>query len=235
MSTVMMSKIVPLRSELVSTISAGDLAVGTSVFLMENGTAVEYFIVHQGLPSALYDDSCDGTWLLRKDIYGTYKWYDGERNIYGESDIHTYLNNGFLNLFDVSMRTQIKTVNIPYVAGYGTSWSVASGSNGLSAKLFLLSGREVNLVTHSRIVDGACLNYFNETAETDNKRIATLYGDEAEWWLRTPCGDNTYRAAYITQSGSESIADVDHKYGVRPALILPKTAQFDSRTMLVAS
>ena len=55
----------------VTGILAQDIAVGSTVKLMEGGTAVEYLVVNQGIPenSNLYDASCDGTWLLRKDIH----------------------------------------------------------------------------------------------------------------------------------------------------------------------
>lgn len=38
--------------------------------LNEKGTPVDYLVVNQGIPedSPLYDASCEGTWLLRKDI-----------------------------------------------------------------------------------------------------------------------------------------------------------------------
>ena len=42
-------------------------AVGSTVKLKVNGTAREFLVVHQGKPSSLYDESCNGTWLLMKD------------------------------------------------------------------------------------------------------------------------------------------------------------------------
>lgn len=48
---------------------ASSLAVGSSVYCNVNGTKTEFIIVHQSKPSSLYDDSCNGTWLLMKDIY----------------------------------------------------------------------------------------------------------------------------------------------------------------------
>ena len=44
-------------------------AVGSTVKLKVNGTAREFLVVHQGKPSSLYDESCNGTWLLMKDCY----------------------------------------------------------------------------------------------------------------------------------------------------------------------
>ena len=47
----------------------GDMAVGSTVKIKVNGTAKNFIIVHKGKPSSIYDDSCDGTWVLLKDIY----------------------------------------------------------------------------------------------------------------------------------------------------------------------
>ena len=72
MGKVMISGVAPqMKAPVISGILASDLAVGSSVYLMENGVATEYLVVNQGIPSgsSLYDSSCDGTWLLRKDIY----------------------------------------------------------------------------------------------------------------------------------------------------------------------
>ena len=76
MGKVIMSGIVPplvppFVAPVVTGIFSGDLAVGSVVKLIENGVATEYLVVNQGKPSgsSLYDDSCDGTWLLRNDIY----------------------------------------------------------------------------------------------------------------------------------------------------------------------
>lgn len=41
------------------------LEVGTLLKINENGAPVEYLIVNQGLPSSMYDASCDGYWLDR--------------------------------------------------------------------------------------------------------------------------------------------------------------------------
>ena len=49
----------------------GTKAVGSIVKLTVGGTLRNFIIVHQGKPSSLYDASCDGTWLLRKDILET--------------------------------------------------------------------------------------------------------------------------------------------------------------------
>ena len=52
-------------------------AVGSTVKLTVNGKAREFIVVHQGKPSSVYDESCNGTWLLMKDIYENRVWQSG--------------------------------------------------------------------------------------------------------------------------------------------------------------
>lgn len=122
-----------------------DLSVGDSVFLRENGVLIEYLIVNKGIPSgsALYDSSCNGIWLLRKDIHSNQQFFKSIRwNGYSGSMIHTYLNNTFLNLFDSDIQAKIMTVKIPWV---NSLMEIRTGSNGVTAKIFLLSCYEIGL------------------------------------------------------------------------------------------
>lgn len=91
MGKVIMSGIVPLLKAPVTGVLASSLAVGSTVKLMEGGTAVEYLVVNQGIPSNsnLYDASCDGTWLLRKDIHSERQWNSSNVNDYANSTINT--------------------------------------------------------------------------------------------------------------------------------------------------
>ena len=185
-------------------------------------------IVHQGKPSSLYDDSCNGTWLLMKDIYENRVWQSGNINKYESSDIHTYLNNTFLNLFESNIRDAIKQVKIPYRKNGGSGGTDQSGANGLSAKIFLLSGYEVGWTTSDYSyfpVDGAKLSYFESGTGTsaNNKRIANLNGSAAYWWLRSPNTGSTYSVWRVNAGGGYYYNDASSSYGIRPALILPST------------
>lgn len=203
-------------------------AVGSTVKLKVNGTAKEFIVVHQGKPSSLYDDSCNGTWLLMKDIYENRVWQSGNINKYESSDIHTYLNNTFLNLFESNIRDAIKQVKIPYRKNGGSGGTDQSGANGLSAKIFLLSGYEVGWTTSDYSyfpVDGAKLSYFESGTGTsaNNKRIANLNGSAASWWLRSPRTGSTYYVWYVFSDGDYLSYNASYSYGIRPALILPST------------
>lgn len=216
---------------------ASDLAVGSTVKLMEGGTAVEYLVVNQGIPenSGLYDASCDGTWLLRKDILELLAYNSSENNSYKESAIHSYLNSTFFDLLGEMEQSVIKQVKIPYVNGTGGA-GIASGASGLAAKAFLLSGYEVGAGGADYLPqDGAKLDYFNQIISPDSKRIAYLNGSATHWWLRDPY---TYRAStnsvwYVYNNGGCNTIRSTYQYGVRPALILYSNALFDKTTMLL--
>lgn len=203
-------------------------AVGSTVKLKVNGTAKEFIVVHQGKPSSVYDESCNGTWLLMKDIYENRVWQSGNINKYESSDIHSYLNNTFLKLFDSNIQGAIKQVKLPYRKNGGSGGTDQSGANGLSAKIFLLSGYEVGWTTSDYSyfpVDGAKLSYFESGTGTsaNNKRIANLNGSAAYWWLRSPDTSDANGVWFVHSSGSCDDYYASYSYGIRPALILPST------------
>ncbi len=237
MGHVLLSKEVQNLTAPMTGILASTLSVGSSVYLMENGSAVEYLVVNQGAPSgsSLYDASCDGTWLLRKDIFDSRAWHSSNRNSYKASTIHSYLNSTFLGLFDSDIQAAIKEVKIPYVNGTANS-AVASGANGLAAKIFLLSGYEVGWTQSTNRyfpIDGACLSYFSGTAATDSKRIGYLNGAAASWWLRSPYANGTGSAWCVSTDGSCGGSGCSNSYGIRPALVLPSNALFDKTTLIL--
>lgn len=212
----------------------GEQAVGSIVKLNVNGTARNFIVVEQGLPGSKYDASCDGTWLLMEDLYES-RAFDSTNHDYANSDIHSYLNNTFVNLFDSDIKSAIKQVKIPYRAGSGSSNTVTSGSSGLSAKVFLLSYTEVGFSGSSYApVEGAVLSYFNGAA--DSKRVAKLNGSATSWWLRSPYTSNTNYAWRVFSGGSSNHNIVIRSGGVRPALVLPYNVNVaDDGTIVLAT
>lgn len=202
-------------------------AIGSTIKLKVNGSAKDFIVVHQGKPSSVYDDSCNGTWLLMKDIYENRQWHSSNTNDYANSTIHSYLNSTFLNLFESNIKNAIKQVKLPYRKGSGTSTTVTSGSNGLSAKIFLLSATEAsfNFSSYMPSGEGAELAYFKGCADnsSDSKRVAYLNGSAAVWWLRSPYCYNFYGALGVSSYGGWDSDGCSSSFGIRPALILPST------------
>lgn len=165
------------------------------------------------MPSSAYDASCNGVWVVMKDIYTTSTF--GNNNSYKDSSIHSYLNSTFYNLIDSQIRAVIKQVKIPY-----TNSGVQSGANGLSTKVFLLSGTEVGFSDVSYMnTEGAKLSYFDSAS----KRIAYNGSSAAEWWLRSPRTGSSSYVWFVESDGSNDGWGYYNTYGVRPAFILPST------------
>lgn len=201
-------------------------AIGSTIKLKVNGSARNFIVVHQGKPSSVYDDSCNGTWLLMQDIYENRAWHSSNTNDYANSTIHSYLNSTFLNLFESNIKNAIKQVKLPYRKGSGTSTTVTSGSNGLSAKIFLLSATETSFdFSYMPSGEGAELAYFKGCADnsSDSKRVAYLNGSAAYWWLRSPNCNYFHYALYVDSDGDWGGDLCSYSYGIRPALILPST------------
>lgn len=208
-------------------VKLGTKAVGSIVKIKVNGASKDFIVVHQGKPSSVYDDSCNGTWLLMKDIYENRAWHSSNTNDYANSTIHSYLNSTFLNLFESNIKNAIKQVKIPYRKGHGTSTTVTSGSNGLSAKIFLLSTTETSFsYSYMPRGEGAELAYFKGCADngSDSKRVAYLNGSATGWWLRSPgCNVTSNRALVVDSAGTSGDTNCSSSRGIRPALILPST------------
>ena len=211
----------------------GDLAVGSSVYLKRGGVSVEFLVVHQGLPSSMYDASCDGTWLLMKNIFSLRKW-DSTDNNYAASDIKAFLDSEpiYYNIY-----TSIKQVKIPYVNGTGSGGSVASGSSGLSTRVFLLSATEVGYQNISYMISlGNCLSYFSGTSanNVEPKRQAYYNGTRTQWWLRNPMSGSSTSVFSVYPDGAYQFANCSNSFGVRPAMILPSDAKIDENFNVIA-
>lgn len=209
----------------------GSLAVGSIVKIKVDGSAKDFIVVHQGRPSGIYDNSCNGTWLLMKDIYKNRQWDSSNTNDYANSTIHSYLNSTFLNLFESNIKSAIKQVKIPYRKGHGISKTITSGSNGLPAKIFLLSATETSFdFDYMPSGEGAELAYFKGCVDNgpDSRRVAYLNGSATGWWLRSPgCNVTSKRALIVGSRGNCGDGSCSYSDGIRPALIMPSTTLGD--------
>lgn len=204
-----------------ATVALGTKAVGSKVQLKLGGVKKNFIIVHKGKPSSLYDDSCNGVWLLQEDIQETRQWQSTNVNKLESSEIQAYLNSTYLALFDANIQAQIKQVKIPYRQNGGSGGTDRSGANGLSCKIFLLSAREVGFSDTYIPNDGAKLDYFNSGNGTDTKRVAKYNGSATGWWLRSPLTGYTNLVWVVFSGGQYSSNNASSTCGVRPALVLP--------------
>ena len=217
-----------------------DLEIVQFIILNLNNASWYWRVVHQGLPSSRYDESCNGTWLLMKDIYHNTAWAESAINIYENSGVYSYLNADFLDLFDINIRNALKQVKIPYRKNGGSSGTDQNGENGLSVKAFLLSGYEVGFTKSDDTrfpTDGAKLDYFElgSSKSARIKRMATLNSKTANWWLRSPSTGDKARVLKIDEDGSYSNDSSTRSRGLRPAIILPSDMRVTDGMLLPAN
>lgn len=204
-----------------SGIQIGTLQVGSVVKIGVNGKSYDFLVVNHGIPSnsSLYDSSCDGTWLLMKDIY-TKMLYNRSYTNYADGPIPAYLDGDFFNLIDNAVNACIKTVSITCKQGFGTV-------SKLSCKIFILGAAELGSVGNDAAVDGAKLSYFeagNGTLAME-KRIASYNGIKTHYWSRSPISGSGGQVAGVDTYGNIVTLDIGKNIqkGVRPAFTLPST------------
>lgn len=201
--------------------SLGSQAVGSIVKLNENGVAADFLVVHQGLPSSSYDSSCDGTWLLRKDIKNTRTWKPGV--YYSESGVCAYLENDYFASLDPGVQSVVKQVKIPATINYSNK-----NVGNIDARVFLLSVQELGTTNTTHPLEGSVLSYFSGGANAT--RIAYLSGVASNWMSRSIYGNSSSQQYYYvyTNGGIYSFGVTGNvAYGVRPAMILPSDIEVD--------
>lgn len=228
-------------------ITVSSLPVGTIVKLKVGGVSTDFIIVHQGLPSNMYDSSCNGTWLMTKGALDRRAWHSTIENTYSISNIHQYLNGDFLNSLDTGVASKIKQAKIPHAYGYygssdGTiaAGSVRSGANGLSSKIFLPSLYEVRPQRDSDNMDdswlysiapkdGDVLSYFNNA---DDSRL--IVSGVVYWWTRSvDCSQNS-SVVTIYDDGTPDTGQCNSTYYLRPTLILQPDTVVDANYNVIA-
>lgn len=213
----------------------GSLAVGSIVKLNVDGVATNFIVVHQGLPSSVYDSSCNGTWLMAVKCPNYQDYWSTSNNSYASSIPHSWFNTTYLASFDIDIQKAIKSVKIPYTNGAGNVGSVATGANGLSAKIFLPSLAELDLTNTGANVEGATLAYFEGAA--NSKRVAGAGSYTAiNYFTRTPSNANNTNAYAISTTGSASSINIvsKNKRYFRPTLIMPYNLTVDDSGMVIA-
>ena len=206
---------------------ASELPAGSFIKLKQDGVPTKFLVVNQGLPSYEYDASCNGTWLLIEDIPFYDNWStSSRRNDYANSTVHEELNTNTINKFTPTIRSQIKSIKLPYWKGTGTSGTAQYGADGLDCKLFLATSKEVG--TTQIPADefchlGSLLDYFSEGNDTaaNSKMIAKYKGKASAWGLRDPHKGESYGGCTIDSDGGKSSMNIANTIGIRFALVLP--------------
>lgn len=201
------------------------LSVGQEVQIKENGVPASYIVVQQGRPNYTYSDglgydaSCDGTWLLRKQLLAPMEFHSENQTAeYKTSLVHAYLNGEFLTYFSPTIQNGIKLVKIPHERN-GHDTTILANENGLATRAFALSMTEVGL--HGPAGEGMLLQYFTyaDDFEAREPRIARdSNGTARGYFTRTPDRNRVY---HVQSNGGDSFSYVTSAFWIRPCIILP--------------
>ena len=189
-------------------IRLGDIAEGQLVKLLENGTAVEFYVAKHNYESQL-NGTCR-TLLVRKDCYDERAWHNSQVNAYATSDIDTWLNGTYKAFLDSLTQELIGETSFYYTPGNGV-YTVST----LTRSVFLLSLAELDWVPSE----------FN--AEGSSLPIASVLHTADRFWTRSPTNDSAYYVGYV---GGYAACSVE--MGSRPCFTFPSGACFDEETMM---
>lgn len=194
-------------------------SVGSTIKMDINGNKRVWRIAYKGNPNPnLYDESCNGVWLVLNTIYSTRA--NGNDCQYAGGIIDTYLNGTFLGRIDKdgNAAKYIKEVKIPYAKKQEDgSWQVQTKENGLPCKVFLPSILELGGAENLSIYkDGSKLGYYDGSAAT---LTLNQSGTPAPWRTRTVTSDAQSEFS-IDASGAITTCLPTDVIGVVPCVIM---------------
>lgn len=201
----------------------GNLAEGTLIKILENGSPVEFYLAKHSYEPGL--NGAGRELLVRKDCLPARAWNKNVKNgnRYANSLIFNWGNNDYFNQLSDYTKNAITGTNIKYIVGGGDD-SVAT----LNTKIFILSFGEFEPDRN----DGEVL----PTASI--LRIANYNGKQCYQWTRTPVSyiDNV-DVQVLDREGEVTSGNCGNSdsYYPRPCFTLPNTAFVDADLNLIES
>ena len=198
--------------------------------MKKNGVVKDHLILHQGKPSARYDDTCDGTWVLMTEVSSPMAWDSGGSNVFETSQLADFLVWGDLySAYEPHIQAALHSAVVPYRAGGGLNGSDRTGSSGFACTFFPLSAWEVGAAYSGESSgaprDGDKLDYF-ETGNGDTARQKRKF--DGQYWLRSMSTTNSIEAWSISATGNLANQKVTlTTVGVLYAFILDKNLWVD--------
>lgn len=203
----------------------GNIAVGTILHLQESRVYQDYIVVHQGLPSSMYNSSCNGTWLTRTTIPAEVKWGNNKHS-YESSGLKPYMDE-WPNVYAADIKEYIKQVTIP------------CNPSQISCKAFALSALEIgggsSLYNEHTPPDGAVLSYFSGS-DAQQRRIFQYVGEADTWFTRTAAMSTPNpRIVYVYVDGSFGWSNGVMPNGALPTIIMDPDVIVDDNNNIIAS
>ena len=202
--------------------SLGNVAVGTTLKLNENGTLVDFYVAKHDYESSL--NGAGRTLVVRKDTYDDRVWDNGNVNAYASSDLDSWFNSTYKNMLDADIRSLIGTTKIRYTPGNGNN-TVGT----LERAIFALSLTELGQSHTYANTEGSALPI------ASTLRIAYHNGSATTQWTRSPYTGGTHVAWGLDSGGVVDSNFCNRSYGSRPAFTLPSGLIVDDSNIITAN
>ncbi len=233
----------------------GNTDVGDLVYLQVSGGDTALRVMHHGKPDDTYDNSFSGGTILMLDYSETpyqtrmVEEVDEYKGDYSGSYMHWVLNSTWLSKLEGAVAEKVVQVKLPYRQGVSSDpYVVASGSQGLAAKVWLPSIVEVSLGAYSSfgtgtgyyITEGARFDYFKGASPSfysNWKVLDSDAGGDEGWGTRTPgqYGSGAYADFFCKVNvNGEWFSANRNEVHVRPCLVLPDETLVDDSGRITA-
>lgn len=200
------------------------LAVGTLIKILENGSPVEFYLAKHN-----YEPSLNGEGrelVVRKELYNYSLWNTLRSNKYASSTIDRWLNNTYKNLLSSFTRSAMNSTFFYSTVG-GGDYTIAT----IDRSIFILSLTEL----------GKSESYVNREGSpvpiASTLRVGSMNGEAVYQNTRSPVNDNGNNIICLYPDGENTVVSdpTNSAAKTRPCFTLPNTALVDADLNLIES
>lgn len=203
----------------------GNLAEGTLIKILENGSPVEFYLAKHS-----YEPSLNGEGrelMVRKNVFDYRRWNDTDINTWADSSMLSFLNSGYKIILGTNVQKMIATTTYRYTPGNGDK-RVTTRADAI----FLMSLTEFGKSALFVNTEGSAL-----PIATILQTIPQDGPNQDGQWTRSP--NTQYNGAVVnlgyTGLVSTNASATTDLFGSRPCFTLPDTARVDADLNLIES
>ena len=201
----------------------GNLAEGTLIKILENGSPVELYLSKHSYEPGLNGEGRE--LLVRKDVYDQRQWNSSGVNTWASSTMRSWLNGAYKSLFSSNVQSLMGATTYRYTPG--------DRNNNVTTRadaVFLMSLTELGISDVSANVEGSSLPIASVL------RIAYQSGSATQQFTRSPYFSYSYddvNVCTVGFTGGFFVAQCTDSHGSRPCFTLPATALVDQDLNLI--
>ena len=211
----------------------GNLAEGTLIKILENGSPVEFYLAKHNYEPGLNGQGRE--LMVRKDCYGNGPFYDGYGfSDYSASTLDNTLNTSYKNRFSAFVQGLMGNTSFLYATGNDKSPPAT-----LSRSIFTPSATEYGIQSYTDLNGFTLVEVGSALPNAASMRACdTAGGMFSQYWARS-LYVSRYQASLCVMLGDGSgdakvaVNNCDRYCGMRPCFTIPSTTLIDPDLNLV--